>query len=147
MAEAVFTHMVAEARLQDCIEAESAGTADWEIDSAPHPGTMDMLERNGISYTGQGRNLSADDLEDFDYVLTMDDENLRHVRKLGKGTARVAPLMSFVAGTDIREIPDPYFDHGFEIVYMLVEAGTRGLLQHIVNEHGLRALDEGQRTN
>jgi protein-tyrosine phosphatase len=135
MAEAVFTQLVKEAGLQDSIEADSAGTADWDIDSAPHPGTMYILEQNGIEYSGQGRKLQKADLDTFHYVITMDDENLRDVKKLGKGSAIVAPLMSFVAGTDIREIPDPYFDNGFEIVHMLVQAGTQGLLQHIKTEH------------
>ncbi len=94
-----------------------------------------MLEQNGIEYSSQGRRLQKADLDMFDYIITMDDENMRHVRKLGKGRARIAPLMSFVANTDIREVPDPYFDNGFEIVYMLVTAGTEGLLKHIQQEH------------
>ncbi len=135
MAEAVFMQLVREANLQDSIEADSAGTAKWEIDSAPHPGTMAILKENGIEYSGQGRRIQKTDLDSFDYIITMDDENLRDVKKLGKGSATVAPLMSFVAGTDLREIPDPYFDHGFEVVYMLVRAGSQGLLQHIKAQH------------
>jgi protein-tyrosine phosphatase len=137
MAEAVFTHLVKEANLQNSIQADSAGTADWDIDLAPHPGTLYILEQNGIEYSGRGRKLVKADLDSFDYVITMDDENLRDVRKLGIGSATVTPLMSFVAGTDIREIPNPYFDNGFEIVHMLVQAGTQGLLQHIRTEHQL----------
>ncbi len=137
MAEAIFTHLVREAGLEQQIEADSAGTADWEIDSAPHPGTLYILEQNGISYTGQGRRILKSDLNYFDYIITMDDENLRDVRKLGKGRTQVAPLMSFVAGTNIREVPDPYFDDGFEIVHLLVKAGTEGLLKHIRQEHQL----------
>jgi protein-tyrosine phosphatase len=137
MAEAVFTHLVREAGLEEMIEADSAGTADWEIESAPHPGTIYILEENGINCRVQGRRILKSDLEDFDYIITMDDENLRHVRKLGKGPAKIAPLMSFVADTDIREVPDPYFDNGFEIVYFLVRAGTEGLLKHIRQEHQL----------
>jgi protein-tyrosine phosphatase len=137
MAEAVFIRLVREAGLQDKIEAASAGTADWEIDSAPHPGTLYILEQNGIEYSGQGRKLSKADLHEFDYIVTMDDENLRHVHKLGQGRARVAPLMSFVMNTDIREVPDPYFNNGFEIVYMLVRAGSEGLLTHIRREYQL----------
>jgi hypothetical protein len=45
--------------------------------------------------------------------------------------------MSFVADTDIREVPDPYFDNGFEIVHLLVKAGTEGLLNHIKQEYQL----------
>jgi protein-tyrosine phosphatase len=137
MAEAVFMQLVKQANLQHCIEADSAGTADWEIDSAPHPGTLYILEQNGIEYSGQGRKLQKADLDGFDYIITMDDENLRDVKKLGKGSATVAPLMSFVQGTEIREVPDPYFDNGFEVVHMLIQAGAEGLLQRIKTEHRL----------
>jgi protein-tyrosine phosphatase len=137
MAEAVFMQLVKQANLQHCIEADSAGTADWDIDSAPHPGTLYVLEQRGVEYSGQGRELRNDDLNTFDYIITMDDENLRDVKKLGEGSATVAPLMSFVQATDIREVPDPYFDNGFEIVHMLIEAGAEALLQHIRTEHQL----------
>ena len=137
MAEAVFAQLVKEAALQDFIEAGSAGTADWEMGSAPHPGTMEILEHHGIAYSGQSRALQKTDLDAFDYVITMDDENQRAVRKLGEGTAIVAPLLSFVADTDIREIPDPYFDNGFEIVYLMVSAGAHGLLEHIKAQSSL----------
>ncbi|RYG70743.1 low molecular weight phosphotyrosine protein phosphatase [bacterium] len=135
MAEAVFAQLVKEAHLQDFIEVDSAGTADWDIDSAPHPGTLYVLEQNGIEYSGQGRKLLKTDLDSFDYIITMDDKNLRDVKRLGQGSAVVAPLMGFVDGTDIREVPDPYFDNGFEIVHMLIQAGAQGLLQHIKAEH------------
>jgi protein-tyrosine phosphatase len=137
MAEGIFTHIVHEAGLAHAISADSAGTANWDIDSAPHPGTLYILEQYGISYTGQGRRIQRTDLDTFDYVIAMDDENLRHIRKLGKGRANVALLMSFVPDTDIREVPDPYFDNGFEIVHLLVSAGTQGLLSHIRKAHQL----------
>ncbi len=138
MAEAVFDQMVREAGLQNFIETNSAGTADWEMGSAAHPGTLAVLEQHGIEYRGQSRALKKTDLDEFDYILTMDDENLRAVRKPGKGQAKVAPLLSFVADTDLREIPDPYFDNGFEIVYSMVFAGAQGLLRDVTERHQLR---------
>jgi protein-tyrosine phosphatase len=139
MADAVFAHLVRAEELEQVIEADSAGTADWEMGSAPHPGTQYILEANGITYSGEARRILKSDLNDFDYIITMDDENLRAVRKMGKGRAVVAPLMSFVEGTTIREVPDPYFDNGFEIVYMLIEAGAKGLLGSIKKTHELEA--------
>ncbi len=137
MAEAVFAQLVKEADLQNFIQADSAGTADWEMGSAAHPGTLDVLEQHGIEYDGQSRALKKADLNEFDYILTMDEDNLRAVRKLGGSQAMVAPLLSFVADTDLREIPDPYFDNGFEIVYLMVFAGAQGLLSDIIERHQL----------
>ena len=139
MAEAVFAHLVREAGLQDKIEADSAGTGSWHINSAPHPGTMEILEKNGIVYEGRGRQLKRSDLDDFDYIITMDDENLHNVRRHGKGRAKVAPLLEYAATASqwgIREVPDPYFGGGFDVVYQLVRDGAAGLLAAIRKDHG-----------
>lgn len=137
MAEAVFRHKVEAAGLADQIEADSAGTGNWHIDSAPHPGTLGILEENGIAYEGQGRQIKREDLDFFDYIITMDDENLHNVRRLGTGRAKVAPLLDYAPQVEIREVPDPYFDNGFDVVYYLVQAGTEGLLAAIRQEHRL----------
>ena len=136
MAEAVFRHLVEDAGLQGSIEVDSAGTAGW-VDSPAHAGTLDLLKRNGIAYSGLGRNIVPEDLDEFDYVITMDEQNLRDVRALGVGSALVAPLMSFAPGSKARDVPDPYFDNRFDAVYSLVHAGAKGLLEHVRKEHAL----------
>jgi protein-tyrosine phosphatase len=137
MAEAIFMHLVRDAGLDDRIEADSAGTADWEIDAPPHPGTMRVLEQQGIRYSGHGRNLHPDDLDRFDYIITMDDQNTRDVKRVGSGSATVAPLLGFVSGSPIREVPDPYFDNRFDRTHDLVRAGAEALLEHIRVVHRL----------
>ena len=141
MAEAVFSHLVIDAGLETKIETDSAGTGDWHVGSPAHPGTMTMLRENGIAYEGKGRTIGRDDLDMFDYVITMDDENLHNVRRLGEGRAQIAPLLSFAPQTGMREVPDPYFEGGFDVVYGLVCEGCRGLLEEIkkqlaTDEHG-----------
>lgn len=143
MAEAVFQNMVKQAGLENQIEADSAGTGDWHVDSAAHPGTLAVLRANNIPYEGRARALHMQDLKDFDYIATMDDTHLRHLQQLQKaapGTARVAPLLEFgeqARQSRIREVPDPYFTGGFDTVYSLVLDGCAGLLETIIREHGL----------
>lgn len=143
MAEAVFIHLVRKAGLDERIEADSAGTGDWHIDSAAHPGTLAILQDNGIAYNGRARCIARRDLDDFDYIVTMDDENLRNVQALGTGRAVIKPLLDYAAEHSaarkhfIREVPDPYFDGGFDVVYELVREGCEGLLQTIRDEHNL----------
>jgi protein-tyrosine phosphatase len=138
MAEALFMQLVRKAGLESSIEADSAGTADWEIDAAPHPGTLALLRRSGIEYSGRGRNLLPADLDRFDYVITMDEQNLRDVRRIGSGSAMIAPLMSFATESSACEIPDPYFDDRFDLAQSMIQEGVEGLLEHIVVAHRLR---------
>ena len=143
MAEAVFTHMVNEAGLADQIEADSAGTGEWHVGSAAHPGTLAVLKAHDIAYDGRGRTLAPMDMQNFDYIITMDNDNLHNVQRLhglAKGTAKVAPLLDFsevAKQAGIREVPDPYFSGGFETVYLMVTDAATGLLETIRRDHNL----------
>ncbi len=105
MAEAVFAHKVREAGLDGTITADSAGTGDWHIGHAPHSGTREILKANGIDYTHQARLVTQDDLQAFDYVLTMDNSNLANVRRMAQGKAKVVPFLSYAPESGVREVP------------------------------------------
>ena len=137
MAEGVFAHLVREAGLENEIEVDSAGTGNWHIGQPPHQGTLQIFTQYGIEYKGRARQLSLRDLDSFDYIITMDEENLSNVKRLGTGRAKVAPLLSYAPHSKVQEVPDPYFSGGFEGVYDLVRAGAEGLLAAIRQEHGL----------
>jgi protein-tyrosine phosphatase len=137
MAEAVFNHLVRDAGLEKHIEADSAGTGDWHVGQPAHHGTRSILQQNNISYDGRCRQIARNDLDEFDYIVTMDNQNLNDVQILGKGRARITPLLSYAPQADVREVPDPYHSGGFEGVYDLVQMGAAGLLNTIRQEHAL----------
>ncbi|MBV9852419.1 MAG: low molecular weight phosphotyrosine protein phosphatase [Armatimonadetes bacterium] len=137
MAEAVFRHRVKLAGLEDQIEADSAGTGDWHVGEPPHHGTARLLADNQIEYDHCARQLTARDLNHFDYIITMDEANRRGVGRLGKGRARVAALLDYAPHARVAEVPDPYYTGNFEEVYHLVSQAADGLLAAIREEHGL----------
>jgi len=137
MAEAVFAHKVREAGLANDIYTDSAGTGNWHIGSQPHHGTRRILAKNAIQYSHAARQIVATDLERFDYVLTMDDDNLYNVERMGKGKAVVRRFLDYAPQTGISEVPDPYFTGNFEEVYDLVDAAADGLLDAIRKEREL----------
>lgn len=137
MAEAVFADLVRRAGLDDKIEVDSAGTGHWHLGERAHPGTRRVLERNRITYDGRSRLITRHDLDQFDYVITMDDANLCSVQAIGAGRAAVHPLMDFAPHLDVTEVPDPYYDGRFERVYELVLEAAEGLLTTIRREHDI----------
>ena len=136
MAEGVFQHKVREAGLEDRIESDSAGTGHWHIGSPPHPGTRHVLAEKGIAYSHRARQIGSDDLNAFDYILTMDETNYADVQALGTGSGEVVRLLDYAPALGIREVPDPYHTGGYEGVYTLIDAATDGLLALIRAEHG-----------
>src|SRR5690349_21222262 len=117
MAEAVFAHFVAEAGLEKEIEVDSAGTGQWHVGERPHHGTRHVLASKNIPYDGRARVIDRSDLDLFDYIVVMDNANLRDVQFMGKANGRVVRLMDFARVSDIKEVPDPYYDGRFELVY------------------------------
>ncbi len=135
MAEAVLAHKVREAGLEKEIEADSAGTGDWHLGQPPHRGTRALLKQRRIDYTHAARLITPVDLEEFDYVLTMDNQNLANVRAMGTGRAVVRPFLEYAPHLLLCEVPDPYLTGGFSEVYDLVDAAADGLLAAIRAEH------------
>jgi protein-tyrosine phosphatase len=141
MAEAVFQHMVNEAGLSDKISVDSAGTGSWHIGEPAHNGTLRILKQKGVAYDGRARQLAHSDLDQFDYVLAMDAENISDIRRhVANPKAEVRLFLDYAmkAGTVNRnEVPDPYYSGQYELVYSLVEPGCRALLEHIRAKHNL----------
>ena len=111
MADGLFQKMVTEAGLADRIIVDSAGTGSWHAGEQAHPGTRDILKKHGINYTGRARQITRADLDHFDYVLAMDEDNLSHILRLVDGKNAQPEIAKFLgyarrAGTvDVDDVP------------------------------------------
>ena len=78
MAEFVMKKIVADAGLDYEFCIESAATSAEEIGNPVYPPARKMLQKHGICSDGKtARQMTAKDLETFDYVILMDESNLR----------------------------------------------------------------------
>ncbi|MCA0757976.1 low molecular weight phosphotyrosine protein phosphatase [Paenibacillus sp. N4] len=140
MAEAVMRHQVKQAGLGHLIEVDSAGTGDWHLGHPPHEGTRKLLDEHRISYEGmKARLVTKNDFHSFDYIVCMDSNNLRDVRKLiGKAedarNVKLFTFMELLPEQGIADVPDPYYDGNFPFVYELVDKGCAQLLMRIRND-------------
>ena len=143
LAEGVFRMLVIEAGMQDWFRIDSAGTSGYHQGDAPDPRTCAVAEQRGIVLEHTSRRVRPADLEQFDYVLAMDSENLERLELLRDGrdtNAHIALLRSFEPDAPSgAEVPDPYYDEdgGFEEVHEIIERACRGLLAHICAERAL----------
>jgi protein-tyrosine phosphatase len=140
-AEGVMRKLVADAGLAAQIDVESAGTSAHHVGERPDPRSRAAARARGIDLTSRARQFEPQDLARFDYVLAADRRNLADLRALaaGRATTHVTLLRSFdPASPSDAEVPDPYYgEDGFDDVLDLCESACRGLLAHIVREHGL----------
>ena len=138
MAQGVFEDVLRREELEDEVFVDSAGTGSWHVGSLPDDRAQRSAFARGLDLSAQrARRISPDDCEEFDYVLTMDEQNYRTVASLCYGSAVVRPFLDFASHSPEREVPDPYGGGpaGFEHVLDLVEEASEGLLDDIRDRH------------
>lgn len=135
-AQGVFRQLVHQAGLADRIEIDSAGTHAYHVGEPPDTRAAQAARRRGIElHDIRARRATVADFSAFDYVLAMDQDNLRHLLDLcpPQLTSRVRLFMDFAPEAPLREVPDPYYGgpSGFDRVLDLVESASAGLLADI----------------
>jgi protein-tyrosine phosphatase len=143
-ADGVFRRIVDDAGLSHAIECESAGTHAYHVGEGADVRSSQAAKRRGYDLSKhRARRVRSADFAEFDYVLAMDRDNLRHLEAAASGAgpsrrARVGMFLAFAPAASFTEVPDPYArgDDGFEQVLDLVESASEGLLAHI-REHDL----------
>jgi len=111
------------------IQFDSAGTSNWHEGEAPCEHSVKVAKAHNVDIIQQrSRPITKKDIEDFDCVVAMDEQNRKDLEAFG--FERVLKLGDFggYAGADI---PDPYFFNGFEgfeKVYEMIDRCVADLL-------------------
>jgi protein-tyrosine phosphatase len=145
LAEGIFKKLIAESGLSSFIGVDSAGTARWHIDEPPDTRSIQIAAENGIQLEHLGRQVRKIDLEKFDYILAMDNENWEEILRLQdpdqSPKARVMLVRDFDNQQSGADIPDPYYggQNGFQMVYEILEESLSNFLKFLIREHGLQS--------
>jgi protein-tyrosine phosphatase len=134
LAQGVFEDVLRREGLEDEVEVDSAGTGSWHVGSPPDDRALSAASLRGVDISSQrARRITPEDCQNFDYILTMDEENYHMVSSLCRGSAVMRPFLDFATDSPEREVPDPYYGgpDGFELVLDLVEEASEGLLEDI----------------
>ena len=132
MAEFVMKDVVKKAGLEKEFYIQSRATHRDELGADTHWGTKEKLDKEGIPYTKrQATLMTREDYNKYDYILGMDDENMRYISKIiGADPAnKVFMLMDFAG--EHRSIADPWYTGNFDATFDDVLNACQGLLKHI----------------
>jgi protein-tyrosine-phosphatase len=72
LAEAIFKDKLKKKGLERFFEVDSCGTSNYHIGDQPDSRTIANARKNGIAIDHCGRQFTANDFGDFDYILAMD---------------------------------------------------------------------------
>jgi len=141
-AEGVFRKQVVEAGLTEVIMIDSAGTHAYHVGEPPDRRAQETAARRGIDISGlRGRRATESDLDEFDYVLAMDRENLHNLLAIAQEhhKQRIRLFLEFAEDQEDKDVPDPYYGgpSGFDRVMDMIEEASAGLLTEIRKKHGI----------
>ena len=132
IAEFVLKDMVKKHHLENQFHIESAATSYEEIGNPVYPPARRVLATHGISCDGKrARKLVKKDFEDFDYLIAMEEYNLRNIRReFGANlTERVSLLLDYTDRPG--DIDDPWYTGKFDLTYDEIELGCKGFLKSL----------------
>ncbi|KAK4695865.1 low molecular weight phosphotyrosine protein phosphatase, partial [Lecanoromycetidae sp. Uapishka_2] len=128
---------------------ESCGTGAYNDGYPPDPRTMSTLQDNGIGDYGHvARKVTAEDLNTFDYILAMDNENVhdlsrlktQEIKKKNAGTSKEklsAKVMLFgdFGGKKGEQVADPYYGDtkGFAVAYEQILRFSHGFVAQVLD--------------
>jgi len=137
-AEGVFQSVVKQAKMDNFIAVDSAGTHGYHIGESPDGRSQETARENGVDLSLQkARKVTAEDFQHFDYIIAMDQANYEDLKRLAvseEEQQKLSLFMQYSEDWDNDEVPDPYYggDNGFDQVFDMVLSASEGLLKNII---------------
>ena len=132
MAEYIFRNMAAQRGI--AVQTASAGTSGWHDGEGMHCGTADVLDGLGIaSQDFVSRKIKKSDVNGYDYLIVMDDSNLRDVEKLfGRQPEKIFKITDLLPqGSHHDHVPDPWYTGNFNETRDILTACCDALLTRL----------------
>lgn len=132
MGEFLLKYLTKEEGISDQFYIESCATSTEEIGRSLHPGAKAKLDEMGIpNHRRQARQLTRQDYDRFDYLLCMDEWNVRNsMRILRKDPEHKVHMLLEYAGQH-REIADPWYTGNFDETYDDLMVGCKAFLTYL----------------
>ena len=131
-AEGVFRARAAAAGLTATVD--SAGTGGWHVGDPPDRRAQAEARRRGYDLSAQrARRATAQDFHDFDLIFAMDRSNLSALTRLrpADASADLTLFLDLLPDHPLRDVPDPYYEDGFDTVLDLIEHGCDALIRRM----------------
>lgn len=136
MAEFIFKNMVKERAMLDNFYIASCATSTEEIGNSVYPPARRKLMEHNISCDGKRSvQLRKEDYNKFDYLVGMDQKNMRNIFKIIKEDPenKVYKLLDFTSTP--KDIADPWYSGDFDTTYNEISEGCKGLFDFINNRY------------
>lgn len=126
MAHMMFLQLIKEKGLSHLFEVESAGTEEYNsiYKAGIHYGTKEIFHQMKVPYEEHiSRHFKKTDYKHYDYILTMDSQNVRDILAITNGDPdeKVKRLLDYTPSP--RDVKDPWYTGNFDETYWDVYEG------------------------
>lgn len=132
MGEFILKDLVKKNNIENEFKIESAGTSSEELGNPVYYLAKDKLQEYNISCDGKvARKLNKNDYENYDYILAMEDSNVRDINRIFNKDieGKVYRLLDFTQNP--RNIDDPWYTRNFDRAYNEILEGCRAFIKYI----------------
>lgn len=142
MAEGYIHQLISDNNLTQVVHVDSAGTHSSRLGSPPDPRAVKVSKANNFNIEHiRSRKLEPEDAKKFDYILVMDQENLKNVLEMfpKEYHSKVKLLLEYGPARDDKTIKDPYSGSSSDYIdsFNLIKEAVEGFFDIIVKEHKL----------
>lgn len=147
LAEGSFNKHLIDRNLAAYFSADSAGTAGYHVGKFPDKRSIQVAANHGIDLDHIVRKISTEDLDEFDHIVVMDEQNFEDVHRLyykTKGVPPAADKLFLIRDHDpdvrgVHDVHDPYFDgiEVFEEVYQILHRSNDKLIDFLLDKHNI----------
>lgn len=134
-AEGIFQHLINDRGLEAYFEVDSAGTSAYHIGESANSKSQRTANKYGITLHSKARQFEPFDLDYFDLILAMDNENLNNVHHMADEdhSHKIGRMRDFDPNPGDGQVPDPYYGgtQGFENVFNIVKRSCEQLLDEL----------------
>lgn len=128
MAEFIFKKMIGEKGLDAEFEVSSAATSREELYNDMYPPAKRCLDAHGVEYSPRhARQIDKSDLEYYDYIVAMEEYNIRNLNRLLGPSKKYSLLLDYTGSAG--DIDDPWYSGDFETCYKEIVEGCKALLE------------------
>lgn len=145
--EATFNEIAQKKGVRNSISADSAGIMGWHIGKKADSRAIKNAEKHGLIITHLGRKLSKQDLDDFDHIAVMDEQNFADLHQFYYDTKKNPPSaekLFLIRDFDptvkgVHEVVDPYYEGEkvFEEVYQTLIRSNEALIEHLIEKYDI----------
>jgi protein-tyrosine phosphatase len=135
LAEGLFINKLSSRGLTHIYEVDSCGTGDWHIGERPDPRTLENAKSNGVHLPSRARQVTREDIKQFDFIVAMDRSNMERLHQLAdeEDLEKIFLMRDHDELNRGSDVPDPYFGgiNGFQEVFEILDRSTEAFLNYL----------------